>query len=107
MRDCDTSAQASGEDVSSLRSRIEELERTAAELSAVRETLRQRESQLHQIIDLVPHLIFAKNAEGRFLLVNRAVAESYGTTVKDLTGRFQAEVHHDAEQVEAMLADDR
>jgi len=45
------------------------------------------EVRLRQVMDLVPHLIFAKDRQGRFLLANRAVAEAYGTTVEQLTGR--------------------
>jgi len=48
------------------------------------EALKRSERQLRQIIDLVPHFIFAKDTEGRFLLANRAVADAYGTTVDRL-----------------------
>ncbi len=34
--------------------------------------LRESEARLRQVMDLVPHFIFAKDEEGRFLLVNRA-----------------------------------
>ena len=61
----------------------------------------ESEARLRQVIDLVPHFIFAKDAEGRFVLVNRAVAEAYGTTVDALLGkgdadsaRSEAEVRH-------------
>jgi len=49
--------------------------------------LRASEARLRQVINLVPHFIFAKDEAGRFLLVNRAVAEAYGTTVERLIGR--------------------
>jgi len=49
--------------------------------------LLQKEQRLRQIIDLVPHFIFAKDIEGRFILVNRAIAEAYGTTVEGLVGK--------------------
>lgn len=62
---------------------------------------------LRQIIDLNPNMIFAKDRNGRFLLVNRAVADSLGMTVEELTGRLHAEVHPDPEEVEQMLAADR
>ena len=53
--------------------------------------LRQSEERLRQIIDTVPHFIFAKDVEGRFILVNRAVAEAYGTTVEALLGKADAD----------------
>jgi len=46
-----------------------------------REQRRRLQEQLRQIIDLDPHMIFAKDAEGRFLLANRAVAEASHNTV--------------------------
>jgi len=55
------------------------------------EALRINENRLRQIIDLVPHFIFAKDSEGHFILVNKAVADAYGTTVNDLTGRTDAD----------------
>jgi PAS domain S-box-containing protein len=70
------------------------------------QALRDSEARLRQVIDLVPHFIFAKDAEGRFLLVNRAVAEAYGTTVEELTGRTDADFAQSAEQVRHFREDD-
>jgi two-component system, cell cycle sensor histidine kinase and response regulator CckA len=53
--------------------------------------LRESERWLRQVIDLVPHLIFAKDADGRFVLANQAVAEAYGTSVDELIGRTDAD----------------
>ncbi|MFQ5973422.1 MAG: PAS domain S-box protein, partial [Alphaproteobacteria bacterium] len=55
------------------------------------EALRAGEARLRQIIDLVPHLIYVKDRDGRFLLVNKKLAETYGTTVVDLTGALESE----------------
>ena len=63
------------------------------------EALRQNEKHLRQIIDLVPHFIFAKDAEGQFILVNQAVADAYGTTVKELTGKSDADFAASEEEV--------
>jgi len=52
-------------------------------------------------------VIFAKDREGRFLLVNRALAEAYQTTVEELTGKRQADVHPDPEEAQQILRDDR
>ncbi|HPH66831.1 MAG TPA: EAL domain-containing protein [Kofleriaceae bacterium] len=49
------------------------------------------EAFLRQIINLVPHFIFAKDAEGRFVLVNQAMASAYGCTVADIEGRTDAD----------------
>ena len=49
-----------------------------------RSALRLNEARLRQIIDLVPHMIYAKDWNGRFLLANQAVADAYGRSVKEL-----------------------
>ena len=71
------------------------------------EAVRESEGLLRQIIDLVPHLIFAKDRHGRFILVNEAMAKAYGTTVGELVGTEHRVVHPDADEVAAMLAEDR
>ena len=61
--------------------------------------LRDSEARLRQVINLVPHFIFAKDEKGRFLLVNRAVADAYGTTVDRLIGRTDADFAASEEEV--------
>ena len=68
--------------------------------------LRDSEEKLRQVIDLVPHFIFAKNRKGQFILVNRAVAEAYGTTVEQLLGKTDADFNPDAVEVQHFLLDD-
>ncbi len=76
-------------------------ERTRAE-----EALKQGEKRLRQIIDLVPHFIFAKDIDGRFILANKAVADSYGTTVEGLIGRVDASFSPSDEEVRHFRNDD-
>lgn len=86
--------------------------RRRAESAATRharaeELFRESERYLRQVVDLVPHRIFVKDAEGRFLLVNQAAAAAYGSSVDSMTGRLHRELHRDAQEVERLLADDR
>lgn len=83
------------------------LRQEAAERAQAERALRESERHLRQIIDLVPHRIFAKDIEGRFLLANRAVAEVYGMDVDAVIGRRQVDLHRNSDEVERMLADDR
>ncbi len=69
--------------------------------------LRQSELRLRRIIDLVPHMIFARDRNGRFLLANRAAAAAYGLTVEELVDHSHGVVHEIDEEAERMLADDR
>jgi len=69
-------------------------------------SVRANERQLRQIIDLVPHLIMAKDVRGQILLCNKATAEAYGTTVEALIGRSQWDVHPRRDEAAGMLSDD-
>jgi len=83
---------------------------TGADISeqiAAETALRQSETRLRQIIDLVPHMIFAKDGQGQFLLANQAVANAYGVTVEALVGRPQQALHDNRSELARMLADDR
>jgi len=72
----------------------------------IEKILHQKEQYLRQIIDLVPHFIFAKDIEGRFILVNRAIADSYGTTVENLVGKKDADFIKAKEEVQHFAQDD-
>ncbi|MBN1948678.1 MAG: PAS domain S-box protein, partial [Candidatus Cloacimonetes bacterium] len=79
---------------------ITDRKRTEAEL-------RENEEKLRKIIDLVPHFIFAKDENGRFILVNQAVADNYGTTVPELLGSTDGDFDPSETEVEHFLKDDR
>ncbi|MEM9555752.1 MAG: response regulator [Acidobacteriota bacterium] len=83
--------------------------RAAAELERLRavERLARSEARLRQVIDLVPHFIFAKDADGRFLLANQAVAEAYGVPIDDLLGRTDAAFARESDEADRFVADDR
>lgn len=49
--------------------------------------LQESEQKLRQVIDLVPHFIFAKNQDGQFILANQAIASAYGTTVDQILNK--------------------
>jgi len=70
------------------------------------DALRESEARLRQVIDLVPHFIFAKDRQGHFILVNQAVADNYGTTVEQLTGMTDGDFNPDQVEVEHFLRDD-
>jgi two-component system cell cycle sensor histidine kinase/response regulator CckA len=95
------------EELAGLRHQVAELQGNATESSRVEEALKESESRLRQIIDLVPHMIFVKDWHGRFILANKAVAEAYGTTVEKLTGTRHSELHKNEAELERMLSDDQ
>ncbi len=64
------------------------------------EALRKERAFLRQVIDINPNFVFAKDREGRFTLVNEAVADAYGTTVEELVGKMDADFNPNADEVE-------
>lgn len=51
------------------------------------------EQRLRQVIDLLPHMIYAKDIDGRYILANKACADSLGLTVEQLIGKRDDEVN--------------
>ena len=79
----------------------------ALERARERQALRQHQRLLRQIIDANPSLIFVKDWNGRFVLVNQATADIYGTTVDSLLGKTDADFNPNPEEVAHFLRDDR
>jgi len=74
--------------------------------AAAEEALRESRRFLRQIIDLVPHFVFAKDEQSRFLLINRAVAEAYGTTVDEAIGKTDTDFSATPEEARRFHEDD-
>ncbi|HEX7337060.1 MAG TPA: MHYT domain-containing protein, partial [Gemmatimonadales bacterium] len=81
--------------------------RYAARLAVLHTTEEQHQRFLRQVIDTNPHLVFVKDWDGRYVLVNVATAEFYGTTVEKLLGSRDIDVDHYPDQIERFLQADR
>ena len=68
--------------------------------------LAEQRAFLRQVLDINPSFVFAKDRQGRFTLVNQAVAEAYGTTVDGLIGRTDGDFNPNAEEVANFRRDD-
>ena len=88
-----------GETAFELEEQMQQAEESAAQLE-------QQQHFLRQVIDTMPHLVFAKDRAGRFTLANEAIATVYGTTPEGLVGKTDADFNHNAEEVAAFLRDD-
>jgi len=62
---------------------------------------------LRKVIDTSPDLIFVKDWNGRFTLVNKATADIYNTTVENLLGKTDADFNDNKDEVANFLAADR
>lgn len=69
--------------------------------------LKAQQEFLRRLIDTVPNLIFVKDWEGRFTLVNQATADVYQSTIDDLIGKTDADFNPNRAEVEQFLAADR
>ncbi|MBI4420618.1 MAG: PAS domain-containing protein, partial [Gemmatimonadetes bacterium] len=79
----------------------------AAALETSEEARRTQEQFLREAIDAHPHLVFAKDWDGRFTPANRALAEIYGTTPRELVGKTETEFNDNREEVDRYARDDR
>ena len=68
--------------------------------------LKNNEKKLRQIINLVPNFIFVKNKDGKFLVVNKAVADAYGTSVEELNGKSEQDFASLPEEARQFRKDD-
>jgi len=85
-----------------LKLQMEVGERRRAEMA-----LKASETLLRKVIDLVPQFVFVRDRMGRFLLANKAVADAYGTSVDELTGKTDADFNPHAADVRHFMEDDR
>jgi PAS domain-containing protein len=67
--------------------------RETGRLERVEETLRDTEQRYHALLDAIPDAAHFKDATGRYVLVNAAMAESVHLSKDEIVGRGALEVH--------------
>src|SRR5437588_377284 len=65
------------------------------------------EELLKQVIDADPSLVFVKDWDGKFTLVNKALAQAYATSPEALLGKSDADFNRNQDEVAHYLRDDR
>lgn len=63
--------------------------------------------QLQSILDNVAGYIFCKDYDGRFLFVNKSLAELFGTTPENVVGKTDAEYAANEDEIKQYLEKDR
>lgn len=71
------------------------------------DALEEQHEFLRNILDSDPSLIFVKDREGRFTLVNQAMARLYSQTPEAMLGRTVGEINPNANDVERFERQDR
>ncbi len=69
--------------------------------------LKEQQEFLRTIIDINPSLIFAKDWDGKFTMVNKQVASIYNTSTEELIGKTDADFNSNEEELKRFLEDDR
>lgn len=77
-----------------------------AELEQTRRRLSEERRQLREVIDYIPHLVFARDEAGEFVMANEAVAEVYDSSVSELEGSTDADFSPKPDEPAAFHADD-
>ena len=93
-----------GKDIESTK--IGAFVRDITERKQAEKALIDSESNLRQIIDLVPHFIFVKDEVGKFQIVNKAVAVAYGVAVEDIIGKSDMDFASNKDDAANFLKDD-
>jgi PAS domain S-box-containing protein len=71
------------------------------------EDMWRQKNFIRQVIDTDPNLISVKNAEGKLLLVNQAMADAYGKTPQELIGQNVAGLYQNETEAALYLEADR
>lgn len=88
--------------------RTHALRQEIAERQRAEDALRLHEARLRQIIDLVPHRIFVRNPEGRYLLVNKAISARHDLSPQEMEGRLYSDIPGEhPQEFPQYLQDDR
>ncbi|MBN1256663.1 MAG: PAS domain S-box protein [Planctomycetes bacterium] len=73
----------------------------------VAEELQKSEARLRKVLDLVPHMICAKDWDGRIVLANESFAHGYRRTPAELEGLRQIDIHKNKADAERRRQTDR
>ncbi len=68
---------------------------------------KRNQQRLRKVLDLVPHMIFLKDANGNILLANKACADFYNTTTKQLVYSNISDFHKSKAECEEIIKEDR
>ncbi|OON67794.1 PAS domain S-box protein [Hymenobacter sp. CRA2] len=90
----------SAEDVTQVR--LDEAERQQA-----RARTAEQSRLVRQVIDSVPHLVYLKDAAGRYVLANQATADLFGRSVEQVLGHTMEELHTDPANLPRYRQQDR
>jgi PAS domain S-box-containing protein len=83
------------------------LQQEIAERKQAQEELKAQKGFLQTVIDTNPNIIFVKDIEGKYVLVNQAFADFYGITIEEMIGLTDSEFNPNQADIERYIAQDR
>ncbi len=89
-----------------IKQRTANLEKEIHDRKIAEQRLVEKERFIRAIIDIDPNMIFVKDRQGRFTLVNQAVCDFNGLTEKEIIGKTDAEITKDPGVVRSVNRDD-
>ena len=90
-----------------VQERTVELKAEVAKRRAAQASLKEQQEFLEDVINANPNPVFVKDHEGRFTLVNAAMAALYGVTVAAVIGKTDKDFNGKQEEVEGILLHDK
>lgn len=72
----------------------------------IEKEIEQQKDFLRLLIDMNPNMIFVKDQDGRFILVNEAFARFYNTVPREMIGKSSGDFAKDPKRVNAFLEQD-
>jgi diguanylate cyclase (GGDEF)-like protein/PAS domain S-box-containing protein len=81
--------------------------RDATAQRAYENDMKRHRKQLRQVIDLIPHPIYARDASGRFLLANDSAAIRYGLEGESVEGFTLEDLHADPNEASLIRESDQ
>lgn len=69
--------------------------------------LKSQKEFLKKIIDISPNLVFVKDWNGCFTLVNKKMAKLFGLSVEEMLGKTELDINPNKKEAEKFLKDDR
>jgi PAS domain S-box-containing protein len=95
------------QEIRDLRRRVIELENIKIQHERTEKALRESEERLRQVMDLVPHNIFARDTTGKIILSNKAFAQIFDKTVDKITGCLFNDLYPWKEEIKKQQEIDR
>ena len=71
------------------------------------EVLEKQKAFFREVIDASPSMIFVKDWDGRFMLVNKSLANCYGNKINEIEGKTDSDFNANPDEVSHFRSDDR